>query len=75
MKRNWMVLSAALLALVLIAGFTTAATVPGITDTQVLIGAFQDQSGPASVVGINMRKGMRHTSTGSTPRAASTDVR
>ncbi|OPZ62318.1 MAG: Leucine-, isoleucine-, valine-, threonine-, and alanine-binding protein precursor [Firmicutes bacterium ADurb.Bin506] len=58
MKRNWMVLSAALIAVLLIAGLAAAATVPGITDTQVLIGAFQDQSGPASVVGINMRKGM-----------------
>lgn len=35
-----------------------AAPVPGITDTQVIIGAFQDQSGAAAAVGIPMRKGM-----------------
>ncbi len=52
-------LSAAILAsLLLTAAAPALAAEPGITDTQVLIGAFQDQSGPASVVGINMRKGM-----------------
>jgi branched-chain amino acid transport system substrate-binding protein len=43
---------------VMMAVGVTAAAVPGITDNQVVVGAFQDQSGAAAVVGINMRKGM-----------------
>ena len=58
MKRFVTFLCAALITVMLIGGAITAAPVPGITDTQVTVGAFQDQSGPASVVGINMRKGM-----------------
>lgn len=41
-----------------IPGVLASGPVPGVTDDQVLIGAFQDQSGPAAVVGINMRKGL-----------------
>ncbi|MEA4884201.1 MAG: ABC transporter substrate-binding protein [Clostridia bacterium] len=60
MKKFWLSVSACLVALLLVTipGTIIAAPVPGITADQVLIGAFQDQSGPAAVVGINMRKGM-----------------
>lgn len=58
MKRHWKLALASLMAVLLgIAGLVAAAE-PGVTANQVLIGAFQDQSGPAAVVGINMRKGM-----------------
>ncbi|MBP7892798.1 MAG: ABC transporter substrate-binding protein [Firmicutes bacterium] len=57
MKRITVLLCVAMLA-VMITVSASAAAVPGITDNQVTIGAFQDQSGAAAVVGINMRKGM-----------------
>ena len=57
MKRITVLLCVAMLAVMMTAG-ASAAAVPGITDNQVTIGAFQDQSGAAAVVGINMRKGM-----------------
>lgn len=57
MKRFLALLCVAILAVTMAVGVTQAA-VPGITDNQVTIGAFQDQSGAAAVVGINMRKGM-----------------
>ncbi len=70
MKRHWTLVLASLMVVLLmgIPGPVTAAPEPGVTANQVLIGAFQDQSGPAAVVGINMRKGMEATSTGSTRR-------
>ncbi|HPQ03611.1 MAG TPA: ABC transporter substrate-binding protein, partial [Bacillota bacterium] len=60
MKRHWTLVLASLMVVLLmgIPGPVTAAPEPGVTANQVLIGAFQDQSGPAAVVGINMRKGM-----------------
>ena len=57
MKRITILLCVAMLVVTMAVG-ATAAAVPGITDNQVTIGAFQDQSGAAAVVGINMRKGM-----------------
>jgi len=57
MKRITVLLCVAMLAAMMAVGANAAAT-PGITDNQVTIGAFQDQSGAAAVVGINMRKGM-----------------
>ena len=57
MKRITVLLCVAMLAVMMTVG-ASAAAVPGITDNQVTIGAFQDQSGAAAVVGINMRKGM-----------------
>jgi len=57
MKRILVLLCVAMLAVMMTIG-ANAAAVPGITDNQVTIGAFQDQSGAAAVVGINMRKGM-----------------
>jgi len=57
MKRITVLLCVAMLAVMMTVG-ANAAAVPGITDSQVTIGAFQDQSGAAAVVGINMRKGM-----------------
>lgn len=62
--RRYALLVGTFLTLALVASFAGtfasagAAQVPGVTDDQVLIGTFQDQSGPAAVVGINMRKGM-----------------
>jgi len=57
MKRILALLCVGILAVMMAVG-VTAAAVPGITDNQVVVGAFQDQSGAAAVVGINMRKGM-----------------
>ena len=57
MKRILELLCVGILAVMMAVG-VTAAAVPGITDNQVVVGAFQDQSGAAAVVGINMRKGM-----------------
>ncbi len=61
MRRLESVIAVCLVALVLTCAPVAlggAAPVPGVSDDQVLIGAFQDQSGPAAVVGTNMRKGM-----------------
>ena len=57
MKRITVLFCVAMLAVMMTVG-ASAAAVPGITDNQVTIGAFQDQSGAAASVGIPMRKGM-----------------
>lgn len=60
MRRFTLIVGVCLVAVLMasLAGVPAAGQVPGVTGDQVLIGAFQDQSGPAAVVGINMRKGM-----------------